>query len=301
MVGRPHRPCAPKSGQHLIGDEQCVEFVRDLPHGMNEIIGRNDVARRALHRLHDDRRDFVLRLVLDDVAQMIGAGQSAGRILKLPGAAIAVRIRRQMHSGRKRTLMVAVAAAEQTDHACCLAVIAAPETDELEFLRDRLGKTKGRLDGLRTAGKKLDVSDAFREQVTDKLEEAGARFGREAAESGARELLADALHIMGVAVPDAAHRNAGNKVEIFVPIDVVNRAALCAIDRDLRIKGDRLQARRHHLGLAIENRFRSGTRHGAPFGAVFLRRRHVTGRSTFHDSTPCRDTIRTRRSKRSAR
>ena len=200
---------------------------------MNEIIGRNDVARRTLHRLHDDRCNFVLCLVLDDIAQMIGAGQSAGRILKLPGAAIAVRIRRQMHSGWKRTLMVAVAATQQTDHACRLAVIAAPKTDELEFLRDRLGKTKGCLDGLRAAGKKLYVSDAFGEQATDKLEEAGACFGREAAESGACELLADALDIMGVAVANAAHRNARNKVEIFVPIDVVNRAALRAIDRNL--------------------------------------------------------------------
>ena len=206
-----------------------------------------------------------------------------------------------MHPGRKRTLMVAVAAAEQTDHARRLAVIAAPEADELEFLRDRLGKTEGRLDGLRAAGKKLNVRNALRQQVTDKLEEACAGLGREAAERRARELLADAFDVMGVAVTDAAHRNACNKIEIFVPVDVINRATLCAINRDLRIKGDRLQARSHRLGLAIENRFRSGTRNRAPFGAVFLRRRHLTGRSTFHDSTPCRDTIRTRRSKRSAR
>src|SRR4029078_3230714 len=140
---------------------------------MNEIIGRNSFCRRALHRLHDGCRDFVLRLVLNDVAQVIGAGQTAGRILKLPGAAIAGRIRRWMHSGRKWTLMVAGAAAEQTDHASRLAVIAAPEADKLEFLRDRLGATKGRFDGLRSAGKELDVRDAFRKQVTDKLEEAG--------------------------------------------------------------------------------------------------------------------------------
>src|SRR5262245_28253537 len=160
---------------------------------MNEIIGRNDIARRALHRLHDDCRDLVLRLVLDDVAQMIGASKTAGRMLELPGAAIAVGIRRQVHSGRKRTLMVAVAAAEQTDHARRLAVIAAPEPDEFEFLRDRLGKTKGRFDSLCAAGKKLDVGDAFRQQAADKLEEARTRLGRKAAEGGARELLADAF------------------------------------------------------------------------------------------------------------
>src|SRR5262245_27908779 len=194
---------------------------------------------------------------------MIRTGETAGRMLKLPGATIAVRIRRQVHSRWKRTLMVTVAAAEQTDHACSFAVIAAPEPDELEFFRDGLGKTKGRLDSLCAAGKKLDMGDAFRQQAADKLEEAGTRLGREAAKGGARELLADALHIVRVAMADAAHCNAGDKVEIFVPVDVVNRATACAINRDLRIKGDRLQARRHHLGLAIEDHFRPWTRHGS--------------------------------------
>src|SRR6186997_2335328 len=107
--------------------------------------------------------------------------------------------------------------------------------------------------------------------------------------------------MVGLAVDDTAPIDAGDEVEVFFVVNVVYLATLRTINRDLRIKRDRLQARRHRLGLAIEDRFRSGTRHGAPFGAVFLRRRHVTGRSTFHDSTPCRDTIRTRRSKRSAR
>src|SRR5262249_56606145 len=100
----------------------------------NEIVGRDDVACGALHRLEDDRCDFVLRLVLDDVSQMVGASEPAGRILKLPWAAIAVCIRRQVQSGRKWTLVVTIAATEKADHTRGLPVITAPEADELEFL-----------------------------------------------------------------------------------------------------------------------------------------------------------------------
>ena len=78
--------------------------------------------------------------------------------------------------------MVAVATAEQADHSRGFAVIAAPETDELEFLGDRLGKTEGGLDGFCTARKKLNVRNAFRQQVTDEFEKTGTGLSREAAE-----------------------------------------------------------------------------------------------------------------------
>ena len=63
-----------------------------------------------------------------------------------------------MHARRKRALMVAIAAAEQADHAAGLAVVAAPEADELEFLADRLGEPEGRLDRLRAAGEQLEMA-----------------------------------------------------------------------------------------------------------------------------------------------
>src|SRR5262249_17030176 len=106
----------------------------DFPYCANEIVGRDDVACRALHRLEDDRCDFVLRLVLDDVSKMVGASEPAGRILKVPWAAIAVCIRPQVKCGRKCTLVVTIAATEKADHTRGLPVITAPEADELEFL-----------------------------------------------------------------------------------------------------------------------------------------------------------------------
>src|SRR5262249_10259002 len=106
--------------------------------------------------------------------------------------------------------MIPVAATEKADHACGLAVVAAPEPDKLKFFRNRFGETEGRFDSFRAAGKELDVGDACRQQIADELEEPGAGLGREAAEGGARELLADALDVMGMAVADAADRYAGN-------------------------------------------------------------------------------------------
>ena len=43
-------------------------------------------------------------------------------------------------------------------------------------------------------------------------------------------MFADALHVVRVTVADAADRDASDEIEIFVPIDVINCAALRAID-----------------------------------------------------------------------
>src|SRR5262245_3152252 len=131
-----------------------------------------------------------------------------------------------MHARRKRTLMVPVAAAEQPDDSCGLAVIRTPETDKLEFFGDRFGETKSGLDRFCTARKKLDMSYSFWEQLADEFEETGPGLGREAAESGTGELFTDTPHVMGMAVADAPNRDTGNEIEIFVAIDIENRTAL---------------------------------------------------------------------------
>ena len=68
-------PGAAEADQDLVGDEQRAGLGRDLAHRVDEVVRRNDVARRALHRLDDDRGDLALRVVLDDIAQMLGAGE----------------------------------------------------------------------------------------------------------------------------------------------------------------------------------------------------------------------------------
>src|SRR6476646_9265346 len=151
LFGRPHRSRSAEAGQDFICDEQRAEFICDFPYGVNEVVGRDDVARRALHRFQYDRCNFILRIVLYDVAQMFRAREAARRIFELPGAAIAVGIRRQVHPRLKGSLVVAVATSEQADYTRGLSVVAAPEPDKLEFLGDRFGETESGLDCLRAA------------------------------------------------------------------------------------------------------------------------------------------------------
>src|SRR5580700_522419 len=140
LLRRPHRSSAAEAGEDFIDDEQSVEFIGDVAHCLNEIVRRDDVARRALHRLQDDRRNLVLGVILHDVAQMLRTSQSAGRICQLPGTTIAVGVRRKVHARWKRTLVIAVAAAEEPDRSRGLAVVATPKPDKLEFFRYRFGE-----------------------------------------------------------------------------------------------------------------------------------------------------------------
>ncbi len=204
------------------------------------------------------------RVVLDHVAQVLGARQAARRMLKVERAAVAVGIRRMMHARRKRPLVIAVAAAQHADHALALAMESTPEADELELLGHRLGKPERRLDRLGATGKQLQMRQSLRQQRGDKIEEARPRFGCEAAEGRPFELLPDALHIVGMAVSDAANGDAGDEVEILVAVHVGDGAAFRVVDDDLREERDRLQPWRHSLGLVVEDRLGFGTRHRAP-------------------------------------
>src|ERR1700733_13807225 len=182
VIGGPHLAGAAEADQNLVGDEKRARLRRDLAHRVDEVVRRNHVARRSLHRLDDDRRELALRVVLDDIAQVLGAGQAARRMLQVERTAVAIRIGRMMHARRKRPLMVAIAAAEHADDALALAVEAALEADELELLGHRLGEPERRLDRLGAARKQLEMSEALRQERGDKLEEARPRLGGEAAE-----------------------------------------------------------------------------------------------------------------------
>src|SRR5262249_35734451 len=112
-------------------------------------------------------------------------------------------------------------------------------------------------------------------------------------EGTAAELLAETFDIVGMTVADAADRDAGDEVQIFVPVDVDDGAAFRVVHHDLRVEGDRLQARRHRFGLALENRLGFGAGHDtaltdAAFGAVRWHRCGAACSNVVHGSTPRR-------------
>ena len=62
VVRAPHRARAPEAGDHLVGDEErAVHPGRSDWIAAQEAVGRDDVARGALHRLDDDGRDLARR------------------------------------------------------------------------------------------------------------------------------------------------------------------------------------------------------------------------------------------------
>src|SRR5271170_531000 len=102
------------------------------------------------------------------------------------------------------------------------------------------------------------MGDALRQQPTDQIEKAGAVLRREAAEGDVIQLLLETLDVVRMAMAETAHRDAGDEIEILVPVYVGNRATQGVVDDDLRIESDRLQSRRHGLGFAVKNRLGFG-------------------------------------------
>src|SRR5258708_6534226 len=227
------------------------------------------------------------------LSERLGGHAIEGRILKLPGTAITVGVRRQMHPRWKWTLVIAVAAAEKADSACGLAMVASPKSDKFEFFRHRLGKTEGSLDGLRAAREELDMRDAFGQQLADQIEKTCTGLSREAAEGDTTELLVETFDVVRMRVADTADCDTGDEIQILIPIDVDDGAAFRVLHHDLRIEGDRLQARSHCFGLKIENRLGFGAGHDTALadvalGAVPWRRCDGMRRDVGHGSTPRR-------------
>ena len=111
-----------------------------------------------------------------------------------------------------------------------------------------------------------------------------ARVSRgEAAEGDFLELLGDALDVVGMAVAEAADRHAGDEVEILAAVHVGDDAALGVVDGDLGIERDRLQSRRHDLGLAVEDRLRFRSRRGVDLAGFVIDRLRRRGAFALHD------------------
>ena len=188
-----------------------------------------------------------------------------------------------MHARRKGPLVVAMSAPEKADHACAFAVEAAPESDEFEFLRDRLREPESRLDRLGAAREQLEVGDPVRQQRTHQIEKARPALGGEAAESGPVELFLEALDVVRMTVAHAADRDSGDEVEIFGAVDVGDGAALGVVHHDLRKERDRLKSRRHHPGLLVEESLGPGAGHSAALADAFDRRRAAERRKVIHE------------------
>ena len=258
VVGAPHRAGAAEAGDHLVGEEQRPVIPGHRLDRPQEAVGRDDVARGALDRLHDDRGDLARGLVADDVADVLRAGDAAVRIAELERAAVAVGVGCRVLAGQERTLVMLEVAAEQAQHAAGLAVEAAPEPDDLLPPGRGLGQAQARLHRLGAAREELDAREPLRRDRGHQLEEARARLGGEAAEGQPLGLALQRLDVVRVAVPDAPHRDARDEIDVLVAVLVPQGRAAAASHGQPRVEREGLVAGRDVARLARHDLARAG-------------------------------------------
>src|SRR5439155_24541904 len=103
----------------------------------------------------------------------------------------------------------------------------------------------------------------------EQLQELRTHLRREAAEGQFLDLLPNAGDVVRVAVAHAADRDAGDEVDVLVPVLVGQPAAAAASHREPRVEREGLQPRGHVAALFGEDLLRPRA-----YGVLFLQRRH---------------------------
>src|SRR5262249_3524099 len=193
------------------------------------------------------------------------ARDPAVRVLELEGTAVAVGVGRRIAPRHERPEGVLKVAAEQRQHAAGLAVEAAPEAEHLGLARGRVDEPQRGLDGLGPARDHLDAPEALRRDGGHELENLRAGLGGEAAEGDPLDLALGRLDVMRMTVADAAHRDAGNEVDVLVAVLVDQGAVDAARHRQARVEREALRAGGEVLALLRDDLLRARSRL-TPFG-----------------------------------
>ena len=245
VIDAPHRAGPSEARQHLVRDEERAMIFRNGLDRAQEPRRRNDVARRSLDWLDDDRGDLARRLVADHIAKIFRARDAALGIAKLQGTTIAVGVGREILAGQEWAEVMLELAAQEPEHAAGLAVKGTPEPEDLVLARRRLREAQRCLDGFRAAGKELDARQALGRDRCQQLEEPRACLRREAAERQALDLSLERLDVVRVAMPHAPDPDTRDEIDVLVAVLVDERAAFPAGDGETGIEREGLQARRH--------------------------------------------------------
>ena len=87
-------PVRPKAGLHFVGDEEAAVFFHGVENDLEIFRRRSDESADALNRLGDEGGDLAAGAGLDQVLDVLGAGDFAIRIFQAERAAVAIRIDR---------------------------------------------------------------------------------------------------------------------------------------------------------------------------------------------------------------
>src|SRR5262249_16187247 len=103
----------------------------------------------------------------------------------------------------------------------------------------------------------LDASEALGGHARQEFQELRAGLGGEASEVQPLDLALERLDVVGVAMAEAAHRDARHEIEVLVAVLVDQRAALAPRHREAGVLGEALVAGGDVAALALDDGLRS--------------------------------------------
>ena len=175
-------------------------------HRGQELLGRDDVAGRALHRLDDDRGDLARGRDLSACAPTSAHAMPQVGYVESERAAIAVRVRDLVRARHHRAELVLERRAHQRQRAHGLAVEAAPEAHELVLAGVALREPQRALDRLGAARVELQAVHLVRGRLCSaKRSSSSTRAARvNEPDGGLRGLLLDGVDTRGCEWPSAS-------------------------------------------------------------------------------------------------
>ena len=253
VLEREEAPGAAEAGDHLVGDEQHVVPVADLPDAREVVVRGNDDAAGALHGFGDEHRHGVGSLAQDGPFELVRGGHAlalAGRRL------VAVRVgggdvREPRHARfEQRPVAAEAGGAHRRERN---SVVAVDPGDHLRLVRPaaqlpvgarHLDAAVGRLAAAAREEEAVDRGVAQSRQALGQLDGAGVRaagVARNVGELGG--LFAHRVGKLRPAVPGRYVPQSGEAVDILAPVRVGEDRPV-ALDPDPRVAVQRLFVQR---------------------------------------------------------
>src|SRR5450830_2003239 len=230
----PGAASAPEARLHLVADEDAAVLPHDPDRDLEILLRGRDESANALDGLGDEARDLAGRRRLDQLFEVLGARDAAGRVRELQRAAVAVRRGCVLDGGdlRRHRAPRRVPGERLREHRP--AGIAVPEGDDLEPPRVDLRHHDAGLVGLCARAREGGLLEPPRRQPREllgELDDGQRRIERRDMAESVHLRLDGGVYLV-VRVPDGDRQDAAEKVEVRLPVGVSNMHPLAGFEDD---------------------------------------------------------------------
>ncbi len=225
---------AAPTGLHLVADEDGAVLAHDADGDLEVLLGRRDESTGALNRLCHEGGGAAIRFGLDQVLDVLCAADAAIGVLEAHRTAVAVGRQRVLDAGDLGRQDSPRLLSRNRDRALAAARVAVPQYDDLLLARVDLRQHDRGLIGFGPARREEAFLQLARRDLRQPFRDADlfpsgidARGVHEP-----RNLILDALHEVGMRMPDAGRENAAEEIEVLAAVQVLHLRAVRLGDDD---------------------------------------------------------------------